>query len=156
MEVGNVLSHYFEVRHEIVDKHEKAKGVVNQDVADLRLPKKYDLIVSISTLEHVGWDENPNYSESAREPDKVIIAFEKLKASLKTGGEIVVTLPIGYNPYLDVAIGNGKIDFDKMFCLRRISKNRWIETNWENVRKLKFGSPFPFANGLVIGTIERG
>jgi hypothetical protein len=54
LEVGNVLSHYFHVNHDIVYKYEKAKGVINEDVINFRLPKKYDLIISISTLEHMG------------------------------------------------------------------------------------------------------
>ena len=60
LEVGNVLSHYFNFEHDIVDKYEKGEGVNNQDVTTLDLKDKYDLILSISTLEHVGWDEkNP-------------------------------------------------------------------------------------------------
>lgn len=58
LEVGNVLSHYFPVNHDIIDKYEKGKGVINEDVVDFRPPKKYDLIVSISTLEHVGGMKN--------------------------------------------------------------------------------------------------
>jgi hypothetical protein len=58
LEIGNVLSHYFPVNHDIVDKYEKADGVINQDVVHFYSPKKYDLIVSVSTLEHVGWDED--------------------------------------------------------------------------------------------------
>ena len=33
--------------------------MINQDVVDFKTNEKYDLIVSISTLEHVGWDEEP-------------------------------------------------------------------------------------------------
>ena len=53
-------------------------------------------IVSISTIEHVGWDETP------RDPNKIPRALENLTTRcLAPGGEIVVTLPIGYNTYLD-------------------------------------------------------
>jgi len=53
-------------------------------------------IVSISTIEHVGWDETP------RDPKKIPLALENLATKcLAPGGEIVVTLPIGYNTYLD-------------------------------------------------------
>ena len=34
LEVGNVLSHYIPVEHDIVDKYEMAPGVINQDVVD--------------------------------------------------------------------------------------------------------------------------
>src|SRR5215204_6122781 len=59
LEIGNVLSHYVDVAHDVVDKYEVAPGVENADVVDLRPGKHYDLIVSISTLEHVGWNEAP-------------------------------------------------------------------------------------------------
>jgi hypothetical protein len=34
LEVGNVLSHYFPVHHDVLDKYEKAKGVINEDVVE--------------------------------------------------------------------------------------------------------------------------
>jgi cyclopropane fatty-acyl-phospholipid synthase-like methyltransferase len=149
LEVGNVLSHYFAVTHDIVDKYEKAAGVINQDVVDINLPKKYDLIVSISTLEHVGWDE------TSREPGKINRAIKKLKKLLNPNGKIVVTMPIGYSLDLDKSLKTGKVKFDKMYCLKRISKdNKWVETDWESIRNSKYDDPFPFANGLVIGLIK--
>lgn len=66
LEVGNVLSHYFPANHDIVDKYELAKGVINQDIVDFTACHKYDLIVSISTLEHVGYDEK------RKEPGKIL------------------------------------------------------------------------------------
>ena len=50
---------YYKFEHDIVDKYEKKKGIINQDIVDYKPDKKYDLIISISTLEHVGWDETP-------------------------------------------------------------------------------------------------
>ena len=69
LEVGNILSHYFSVNHDIVDKYEKDVDVINQDIIDYHPNKKYDLIVSISSLEHVGEDETP------REPKKILYAL---------------------------------------------------------------------------------
>lgn len=66
LEVGNVLSHYFPIHHDIVDKYEVCPGVINQDIADFLPQEKYDLILSISTVEHVGWDEQP------QEPTKLL------------------------------------------------------------------------------------
>ncbi len=36
LEVGNVLSHYFYVEHDVVDKYEKAEGVINEDVVNFK------------------------------------------------------------------------------------------------------------------------
>lgn len=155
LEVGNVLSHYFAVNHVIIDKYEKSENVITEDVTEICLSKKYDLIVSISTLEHVGWDENQSDHKILYEHEKIIHAIAKLKENLSPKGKIVVTLPLGYNHELDALLKNRKIRFDRLFCLKRISKdNRWIETDWKKVENSKFNSPFTFANGLIIGIIE--
>lgn len=150
LEVGNVLSHYFPVNHDILDKYEKADGVINQDIINFWPNKKYNLIVSISTLEHVGWDENP------REPTKILKAIENLKNLLASKGKIIVTLPLGYNPEMDNLLSGKKIQFTKMYCLKRFSKdNKWIETNWNDVNNIKYNYPYNSANSLVIGIIVK-
>jgi len=134
LEVGNVLSHYFDVDHDIVDKYEIAKNVINEDVVNYHPTKKYDLIISISTLEHVGWDEDP------RDPTKVIRAFENLLELLSPGGKIAITLPLGYNPEIDKYLIDGRLRFDKQCYLKRISKsNKWIESTQDDVCGAKFG-----------------
>ena len=150
LEIGNVLSHYFPVKHDIVDKYENAKGVINQDVVEFQPNRKYDLIVSISTLEHVGWDEKP------RDPTKILKAFERLQALLSQKGRMIVTLPIGFNSDLDNLLKFNKIRFTRQFCFRRISKsNIWREVKWGDLRTLKNEEPFHQANGLVIGILEK-
>ncbi|MFZ0965717.1 MAG: hypothetical protein WAN82_03720 [Candidatus Bathyarchaeia archaeon] len=148
LEVGNALSHYHSVTHDIVDKYEKAEGVINQDIVDFRPFERYDLIVSISTMEHVGWDENP------RDSMKVLRAIENLKTLLVLGGKIIITFPLDVG-FLDRWFRRGKINFTRTYYLKRISKdNRWIETDWKNVQDCQYNVPFPCANGLVIGEIE--
>ncbi len=153
LEAGNVLSHYFDFPHDIVDKYEKAEGVINVDVAEINSPKKYDLIVSISTLEHVGWDEEP--SERTQDKEKTLRAINNLKKLLNPRGKLVVTVPVGYNPLLDSFLRSNSMKFDQILCLKRVSKdNRWVETTWKDSEHAKFNSPFPFANGLVVGIFE--
>jgi len=145
LEVGNVMSHYFTVNHDVVDKYEKAKNVINQDIVDYRPSKKYDLIISISTLEHVGWDENP------REPEKILRAIDNLKNCLVAGGKLAVTLPLGYNSDLDKFLLDRKIKFTQQYILKRISRdNQWREVNWDDVRNSQYGNPYSKANGLII------
>ncbi|UCE37021.1 MAG: hypothetical protein JSW00_16240 [Thermoplasmata archaeon] len=149
LEVGNVLWHYFPVDHDVVDKYEKAEGVINEDVVDFNPSEKYDLIVSISTLEHVGWDETP------KEPKKILRAVDNLKECLAPKGKMVVTLPLGVNTEMDRLLAKDKIPFTKRYFLKRISsENRWKETTWDEVSNSKFGDPFHCANALVIGIIE--
>ena len=66
LEVGNVLSHYRPQQHVVVDKYEQAAGVLNRDVIDLSDLGDFDLIVAVSTLEHVGLDEEPPDPGQAR------------------------------------------------------------------------------------------
>ena len=155
LEVGNVLSNYFPVKHDVIDKYEKAENVITQDAADFHPAKKYDLIVSISTLEHVGWDENPSDHKILNEPDTVLRAIENLKGLLALEGTLVITLPLGYNPCLDKLLKSDQTKFGRRFCLKRVSKdNKWIEASWEDIKNAKYNSPFPAANGLLIGIIK--
>ena len=147
LEVGNVLSHYFHVDHDIVDKYEIARNVINQDIIDFSVEKKYDLIVSISTIEHIGWDESP------KDVGKILVAIEKLKKLLNPNGRLLITLPIGYNKYMDALIFDEKIHFDKMYFVARIDREHWVEVECENIRGIEYGRPFRSANGLIFAFI---
>lgn len=155
LEVGNVLSHYFPVTHEVVDKFEKGNDVLNVDVVDFRSTKRYDLIVTISTLEHVGWDEDPEAkSNILAEPTKILRAIDNLKDHLAPGGQLVITVPMGLNPQLDKSLEDGRITFTNRKCLKRISRgNNWREVDWSECRGTKYGSRYRFANAVVIGVI---
>lgn len=150
LEIGNVLSHYYPIKHDILDKYEQAKEVINEDIVDFETDKKYDLIVSISTLEHIGWDEK------IRTPKKTLRAVEKMKHLLAEGGKLVVTSPLGYNHDLDYLLKTRELKFDKVSCMKRISKNNtWTETTWAEIKNMKYAEPYPYANGLFIGIIEK-
>lgn len=149
LEIGNVLSHYFPVSHTIVDKYEKAPGVLNQDVAQLNFAKKFDLIISISTLEHVGWDEPIQNSL------KVIQALRVLKKQLKPGGKIVVTFPFGYNPHMELFLKAGFFKFDETYFFKRTSYfNFWKQVRYSKVRNAKYGFPYTNANAICLGIIH--
>jgi len=148
LEVGNVLSQYYPVEHDVLDKYERVNGVINQDVVDFNPEKKYDLIICISTLEHVGWDER------TKDPEKILRAIDNLRELLDKQGEIIVTIPLGYNPAIDDLIRKGNIQFTELRCLKRISgNNRWIETKWEEVERSTYNNNYPRAEGIVIGKI---
>lgn len=138
LEVGNVLSHYFEVKHDIIDKYEPAAGVTNVDIVDFQPAGQYDLIVSISTLEHVGWDEEP------REPMKPLRALAVLRGLLAPGGKLMVTVRTGQNPHLDALLRAGEVGFTEQHCMRRVP----CSTRWRQVE------PDDLPSGtLVIGVI---
>src|SRR5574338_1440448 len=67
LEVGNVLGHYGLHGHRVADLHEEAPGVENVDV--LAVTGSYPWVVALSTVEHVGRDEDPR--DDARAIDAV-------------------------------------------------------------------------------------
>jgi hypothetical protein len=149
LEVGNVLSQYQPSPHPVIDKYEKSERVLNIDVVDYNPGIKYDLIVSISTLEHVGWDEHP------REPEKVIRAIRHLKDLLTPDGHLLITVPMGYNSALDTYLHNNSPGFSRIFYMKRISRmNEWVQTSWQDASQRKFGTIYPCANALAIGVVD--
>jgi hypothetical protein len=149
LEIGNVFPHYFRTHHMVVDKYEKGDRIIQQDVVSLNLPKRFALIVTISTLEHVGWDETP------REIGKHLWAISNLKRHLAPGGTLIVTLPLGYNSALDNDLLIGQIAFDETLYFKRFSIYTWEQASVVDVKSSTYGDLFPTSNGLVIGFIHK-
>lgn len=134
LEVGNVLGHYGVTGHRVVDLTEEAPGVDNLDV--FQIHGRYDWIVSISTVEHVGWDVTP------RDPDAAARAIDYLTGLLAPGGRMLITVPGGYHPPLDdhlatlnngctyVRNGDGWKRTNKPTFLPYGASTRWAESVW--------------------------
>lgn len=149
LEVGNVISKYYPFNGTVLDKYDFDPNVIHADVVDFRPDYKYDLIISISTLEHVGFDEEHI------DPKKIIKSLENLRKCVKKEGEIIFTVPLGYNPHLDKYLNNKKLNLTETLFLERISNdNQWIETSLEKVATTEYNHPFPNANALLIGIIK--
>jgi hypothetical protein len=126
MEFGNVLSWYDDqVDHHVVDKYERRPGVTNIDIVDYEAPQPFDRVLSISTIEHVGWDERP------RDPAKLFKAFDQLLACLKPGGKLLLTAPLGHNPTLDKVALTGRWHPTREATLIRtdVRRNRWEQSD---------------------------
>jgi SAM-dependent methyltransferase len=150
LEVGNVLAHYRAQTHLVVDKYEPAPGVLNRDVLELGGLGEFELIVAISTLEHVGWDEDP------RDPVKAVQAVAALRGLLAPGGRLVLTVPVGYNPAFDTALRDGAISLSATAALRRVGGG----TRWREVAPAEvWSAPYDFllysARGVLFAFIER-
>jgi len=118
LEVGNVLARYGRSGHVVVDKYERKPGVLNVDVVDYVTPQRFGAIVALSTLEHVGWDEE------ARNPAKIPRAVQHLISLLMPSGRMLVTCPLSYNPHLDALIIDGALRPNRQaFLVRRLG--RW-------------------------------
>jgi len=150
LEVGNVLSHYRPHPHTVLDKYEHAPGVLNRDVLDLDGLGPFDLIVAVSTLEHVGWDERP------RDPGKALAAVEALRDALAPGGRLLLTVPIGYNPSFDQHLRERRIELAGAGALARIgSSQRWREIPAADVWSASYGFLLYRANAVLIGFVDR-
>jgi hypothetical protein len=150
LEVGNVLSHYFEIKHLVVDKYEHRQGVINDDIVNVEFSKEFDCIISISTLEHIGWDEVP------RVPGKHIQAIEKMKQLLSANGKLIATIPLGYNPHFDQDILNEKLGCYQVFYFKRLAKDRWQETSIDQVRQSQYRKKYRSTDGLAVCVWHKG
>jgi len=144
LEVGNVLNRKGDIKTDVVDKYEKAPGVINQDIVDFDPGIMYDLIISISTLEHVGFDEPET------EPDKTIRAVEKMTSLIKPGGKIIITVPLGYNKYMDERLADRRIPYTKIKIMEKINKYEWEEREYDPMKKYIFNYRYPFSNAIAI------
>jgi len=155
LEIGNVTNHYlnkinekdiqFIPIHDVVDKYEKGDGVINEDVLTYNPSKKYNLIFSISTMEHVGWDEE------IKDENKIINSINNLKSLLTENGKIIITVPINYNAWLDKLIEEGTFG-KEMYFMKRKRFNRWIPCTFQEIKKCGFNED---ARGLAILEITK-
>jgi hypothetical protein len=151
LEVGDVMRHYSRFKtHDIVDKYDYRQELINVDIEDFRPQQPYDLIVSISTLEHVGWD-----APEVRDPAKILRTLRVITdLLLAPGGIAVITMPVGWNSDLDNQLRCNEIPFSERYFLKRVSKgNQWEETTADEALAKQYGTPFYCANAIVVGII---
>ena len=151
LEVGNVLPHYVKFPHDVVDKYEIGVAVINSDIVNYSPISRYDLAVSISTFEHIGYDE-----PEPRNANKILEVIENLRRNcLNAGGTIIFTVPVGYNFEFDRYIAEGVLKITELFYMKRVSKdNQWIQVPESEASDSTYGKRFPFANAVAIGVIE--
>jgi hypothetical protein len=149
LEVGNVLGHYVAREHTVVDKYEAAPGVLNQDVADLDLGRRFDLVLAISTLEHVGLDED------VLDEAKPLRALERLRAHVAPGGRLWVTHPVGYNTAFDAQLRRGVPGLTRMRALRRDpARNEWREVAVDDVWDTPYDRLLYTAHAVVVAELD--
>ncbi|MDP3881844.1 MAG: hypothetical protein Q8Q31_03120 [Nanoarchaeota archaeon] len=152
LEIGRVMPHYFNTQWDVLDKFEKGKNVINEDIASFSPKEKYDFIFSISTFEHIGFDDGSKMPSG----EKIIDSYKSVcQKCLNKKGAMIMTIPIGYNPHMDKLIAQNKFNFNKETCLKRIKKDSWIEVSKEEALKTRYGKPFPYANALFVGEYRK-
>lgn len=144
LEVGNTINNYYSFLHEVVDKYEMRHSVINSDIVEFNPNKKYDIIFSISTVEHIGFDERE------KKPGKATLAINKMLNLLADHGSLIITVPLGYNPEIDNFILNNPLNFRILFLERYSKLNRWRETTSDLALKKRYNSKFPNANSIAV------
>ncbi|MFC1489831.1 SAM-dependent methyltransferase [Candidatus Latescibacterota bacterium] len=146
LEMGNVLSHYFPLEWDVLDKFDDGDGIICKDIVDYNPSEKYDLIVSISTLEHVGFDDD------VKDPGKIVETMKNLKeCCLKPDGSMIFTMPLGYNPFMDKMLFDGVLGFDDISFMKRISKTEWREMSRNELGDYSYASEYIEAGAIVMG-----
>jgi hypothetical protein len=142
IELGNVLPLAGFGGHAVIDKYERGAGVVNVDILEYAPTTRFDLAISISTLEHVGWDEDP------RDPDKAAAALERLA---QLADDLLVTIPVAYHPAFEDAFVAGP--FDHVELLVKTTRDaRWAPRPLAERRRIRFSAPYANANGILVGS----
>ncbi|MFC1551276.1 hypothetical protein ACFL6P_01800 [Candidatus Latescibacterota bacterium] len=151
LEMGNVLSYYYPLEWDVLDKFDAGPGVIRKDIVDFVPAEKYDLIVSISTLEHVGFDDD------VKDPGKIIETMYNLKQNcLKPDGSMIFTMPLGYNPFMDKMLFDGELGFDEVSFMKRISETEWREVSKDELGDYSYASEYIEAGAIVVGKYVGG
>ena len=146
LEVGNVTPHYLDTGHTVLDKFERGPGIINEDIAGFAPGERFDLILSVSTFEHIGYDDEANGASG----EKISQAITTCRGLLTAGGQLVLTLPLGYNPALDRMIADGQLGCDRATFLKRTGRLAWQTVDAEAALASEYGRPFPYANAVMI------
>ena len=182
IEVGNVLSYYENSLSErvgvsnrrIIDKFEIDIGIDNEDLMSLPSAEKYDSIVSISTVEHIGQGVDPSgaYGELTNGLDREapLKAIAKIYDLLAVDGKALITVPFGI-----LTDGGWYIQFSGQYLallkkygipqeaictkfLKLINKDPtkhsvkmlWKEVDEIELRNVEYNHPFPCANAIAV------
>lgn len=142
LEIGNVLAPAGVLSgHTVVDKYEEGPGVLNVDIVEYQPERTFGLVISISTLEHVGWDETP------REPDKASGALHHLAG---LGNALMISIPVGHHRQLEAAFIDGP--FDSVTLAVKTSRlGRWERRPLDQCANVEYNAPFAYGNGILVG-----
>lgn len=151
LELGNVSQYYFPNFKEktVVDKYERSAGVMNIDILDYAGSNEFEALLSISTFEHIGWDESP------KRPEKVGEAISKFLTHAHKSAPCLISYPLGYNSFLDSLaakqpqIASGGLP-NHAILIRCDDDNNWQEAPLEVALKAKYGSRWKGANALYV------
>lgn len=119
----DTINNYYSFPHDIVDKYEMSNLVINLDIVEFNPKEKYDTILSIFTVEHIG------FYETEINRGKTTLAKNKMLNLLTSHGSLIITVLLGYNPEIDDLILNNSFNFHILFLERYSKFNKRIDTS---------------------------
>lgn len=158
LEVGAVLPHYLlgwpQDAHEVIDLHERYPGVINADVLRYEPQDQYDLVLSVSTLDHL------------KSAEEVRTAVKRMKQWLQPDGLLFITLPhgqppsIGGGPWLDKLVQEDALEMSATWRMDKVQPqfHLWEERSLQDEPRPYHGAS-RFANTvylLAFSQHERG
>lgn len=147
LEIGNVMGHYGPADWDVVDRFERGARVLNCDAIEFRPALPYDTLLSISTIEHIGYDD-----EVTDSGERILAALAHMReVCLAPSGRMLVTAPLGYNPFLDELAFAKRLGFDEQIFVRRTGRRVWREVSGSEAAGTKYNSPFPYGNCVMFG-----
>lgn len=151
LEIGNVLNHYAPFKHDVVDKYEIGSGIINEDIVSFTPREPYELIVSVSTIEHIGND----YGEK-KEDKKVLTALNHvISACLARGGLFAATASLGHNRSFDAHAKGDQLPFQKIYFWKYDSfSDSWRETSPEEATREKSPGRLAAVDAFILGLYE--
>lgn len=148
LEIGNVLSHYGTVEHEILDKFEVGPGVINEDILSWNPSHQYDLIISVSTFEHIGFDDEEKDATGQR----ILSAIERCRTFLSPAGRLVITAASGYNRAFDDLVAGNRFQSSQCHLYHRVTRGRWEPCDETRYLRTRYNSPYAFGNAVAVAS----
>lgn len=144
-----------------MDRYQNVNFIIG-NINTISLPFLYDIVISCSTVEHIGLSERFALYENMN-GDK--IALEKMTDSLKNNGIMILTVPFGrpviIKPYHRVYDKKALFNFrnvDRLklvkekYYIKRIEKKIWEECNEKEASNVipTEKAPFIYALGVFV------
>jgi SAM-dependent methyltransferase len=146
LEVGTVMINYQPTAYDVVDKYDRAMGIIRKDIVEYFPLVKYDLAISISTFEHIGYDESEGKITFV--PGKVMKAVKHVQSLLAPNGLFVYSVPLGHAPELDQQLKDHALP-GEYFLMKRDEYNGWDETPLDSVWDTDYRPESAFVGALA-------
>lgn len=161
IELGAVLPYYYECIHSVYDLNDEYKHSLKIDFSHLDLDFTGKDVLSISTIEHVGFNDYSKapFLGSPEMPLSMKYRYDKcrwgegfkcIEKIMAEAANFLITIPLGFNPTIDEMLG--LLDESKYFVIKRINKGNLWRLDLDKSLNYKYGSPFKNANALCVIT----